>query len=51
VIFRIINLYKKHSLFEKGLLPAVFSESSNCGWVRSGFDVAYGKGFIRRGEN
>jgi hypothetical protein len=43
-------LYKKHSLFEKGLLPAVFSEASNCGWVRTGINVGYGKGFISRGE-
>lgn len=43
--FNIVNLSKKHSLFEYGMKPSVFSvvkhEKRNVGWVRDGTKVAY----------
>ena len=43
--FNIVNLNKKHSLFEYGMKPAVFSmmkfEKRKVGWVRDGTKVNY----------
>ena len=43
--FNIVNLTKKHSLFDLGMKPYVFSmnryEKRKVGWVREGMKVVY----------
>lgn len=45
VKFNIVNLSKRHSLFEYGMKPSVFSvikhEKRGVGWVRDGSKVSY----------
>ena len=41
VTFRVINLGKRWSLFEKGLRPLVWSDNSELGWQRAGTEVTY----------
>ena len=50
--FKIVNFYKKCSLWSQGLQPLMYSiaaaASSSTGWKRSGSDVVYYKNNIRR---
>ncbi|KAL4469431.1 hypothetical protein ABPG74_004684 [Tetrahymena malaccensis] len=52
ITFNIINLNKKTSLFQKGMLPCVYSvkrkEAKNAGWKREGYAIKYYKSFIQK---
>ncbi|CAE8606636.1 unnamed protein product, partial [Polarella glacialis] len=41
VTFRLVNMAKSGSLFEKGMRPAVWSQKSGRGWERGGTSVRY----------
>ena len=52
VKFNIINFIKKDSLFNYGMLPAVYSyknqKKENIGWHRDGVNVSYNKGNLTK---
>lgn len=49
VKFNIVNLIKKHSLFEDGVKPVACNEKDkDKGWREVGRDVEYQKSYINR---